>query len=569
MWKKLPFLFIVGIILAIVLFSHSAIVNSFDSAYNKLQQNILPQITYQQDFVTDAIANTYSVTRIPEKLPELEQFPVYSAQPYLNESQVYVEIWSSSEKASSEKQTQGWLVDTAEEFNQKQIEVNGKTIRVGIRNIPSILAAQMIVAGKGKPTGYTPSNNFPLAMLESEGIKTIPVADSLVPNSAGLVLTNSAYRQIAANGEVTFPNVLNEIASGKLKIGYPNPYTSSSGLNLLYSIFGTAAGHPLTSADLESNQVKSVFDRFQQQVHITTTTTLDLLEMFLDDSSELQAFPLEYQNYLELKQIPEFADTRFIPFGIVHNNPLVGFSWNDSETTAALAKFADFARSPARQQEATELGFIATQEFTENKLQPTPAGELIYQVQSFWKQNKDGEQPVFLMAVVDTSGSMEGEPLQAVREGLQMASNQVNRGNYVGLITFGDTPVYRVKLDTWDTLQQQKFLAASERLYANGNTAMYDGMMLGLRELMTQKQAHPNGRFYLLVLTDGNTNQGFQFAEVKDILKYAGVRYYPIAYGDVNRSELNDIAVLGESFVKSGTPQDIQLLLKDIFTIGI
>jgi hypothetical protein len=31
----------------------------------------------------------------------------------------------------------------------------------------------MIVAGKGKPTGYTPSNNFPLAMLESEGIKTI------------------------------------------------------------------------------------------------------------------------------------------------------------------------------------------------------------------------------------------------------------------------------------------------------------------------------------------------------------------------------------------------------------
>jgi Ca-activated chloride channel family protein len=98
---------------------------------------------------------------------------------------------------------------------------------------------------------------------------------------------------------------------------------------------------------------------------------------------------------------------------------------------------------------------------------------------------------------------------------------------------------------------------------------MYDGMMLGLRELMAQKQAHPNGRFYLLVLTDGNTNHGFQFAEVKDILKYAGVRYYPIAYGDVNRSELSAIALLGESFVKSGTPQDIQLLLKDIFTIGI
>jgi Ca-activated chloride channel family protein len=252
MWKKLLFLFIVGIALAILFFSHSAIVNSFDSAYNKLQRDILPQITYQEDFVTDAIANTYSVTKIPEKLPEASQFPVYGAQPSLNESHVYVEIWSSSEKASSEKQTQGWLVDTAEEFNQKQIEVNGKTIRVGIRNIPSILASQMIVAEKGKPAGYTPSNNFPLAMLESEGIKTITVADSLVPNTAGLVLADSAYRQIATEGEVTFPTVLNAIASGKLKIGYPNPYTSSSGLNLLYTIFTTAAGHPLTSADLES-----------------------------------------------------------------------------------------------------------------------------------------------------------------------------------------------------------------------------------------------------------------------------------------------------------------------------
>ena len=291
--------------------------------------------------------------------------------------------------------------------------------------------------------------------------------------------------------------------------------------------------------------------------------------MFLGDSNELEAFPLEYQNYLELKQVPEFANTQFVPFGIVHNNPLVSFSWNDSQTTAALAKFADFTQTSTRQERAKELGFIATPEYTANRLQPSPTGELIYRVQSFWKQNKDGEQPVFLMAVVDTSGSMEGAPLQAVKEGLQMASREVNRGNYVGLITFSNTPVYRVELDTWDTLQQQKFLAASDRLYADGDTAMYDGMILGLRELMAQKQAHPNGRFYLLVLTDGNTNHGFQFVEVEDILKYAGVRYYPIAYGDVNRSELNAIALLGESFVKSGTRKDIQLLLKDIFQIGI
>ena len=68
-------------------------------------------------------------------------------------------------------------------------------------------------------------------------------------------------------------------------IGYPNPYSSSTALNLLYSIFWRGAGHqedgqPLTIADLESPQVKSVFQGFQQQVLITTTTTLRFTRNF-------------------------------------------------------------------------------------------------------------------------------------------------------------------------------------------------------------------------------------------------------------------------------------------------
>jgi Ca-activated chloride channel family protein len=34
-------------------------------------------------------------------------------------------------------------------------------------------------------------------------------------------------------------------------------------------------------------------------VLITTTTTLDLQEIFIRDPDKLQAFPLEYQNYSE------------------------------------------------------------------------------------------------------------------------------------------------------------------------------------------------------------------------------------------------------------------------------
>lgn len=103
-------------------------------------------------------------------------------------------------------------------------------------------------------------------------------------------------------------------------MAYPNPYSSSTALNLLYTLYWRAAGHQqdggqLTVAELQTPQVNSVFDQFQSQVLITTPTTLDLQELFLRDQSNLQAFPLEYQNYLSLRQVPGFENTEFVPFG--------------------------------------------------------------------------------------------------------------------------------------------------------------------------------------------------------------------------------------------------------------
>jgi Ca-activated chloride channel family protein len=46
-----------------------------------------------------------------------------------------------------------------------------------------------------------------------------------------------------------------------------------------------------------------------------------------------------------------------------------------------------------------------------------------------------------MMTVVDTSGSMDGPPLAAVKEGLKIATSTINAGNSVGLVTFGDRAV--------------------------------------------------------------------------------------------------------------------------------
>jgi len=548
-------------------------VESPEQAEAVLLDTILPTLEATEEFVSDEVASRYTTDTLTDPLPDIEEFPLYGAEPTTRSDTLYLEIYSSSEKANVEKQNERWLVEVADAFNQRNVTTDsGQVIQVGIRKIPSGTAARLLAAGTVQPTGYSPSNDLWVEMIESQGVGVTTAQASLVPNTAGLVLQADAYEELGA--DVSFEQVIDAMISGQLTAGYPNPYTSSTSLNLLYNLFWRAAGHhedgqPLTVSDLESPAVNSVFDAFQAQVLITTTTTLDLQEIFIRDPDKLQAFPLEYQNYQSLVQISGFETVKFVPFGIPHNNPLVGFEWNSEAETAALMRFGEFAVSDEMQAIAVQQGFEPTPYLEAGETPPIPSGETLLAAQTYWKARKDGGKTVYLMAVVDTSGSMEGQPLNSVKEGLQIASSVINPGNYVGLVTFGDRPVYRVPLAPFDELQHQRLLAAIDNLRADGATAMYDAMLLGLGELIKQRQSDPDGRYYLLLLTDGEANRGYTFGQVEDLIAYGNVRVYPIAYGDVNEQELEAIARLRESTVKTGNPENVQDLLKGLFQTNL
>jgi Ca-activated chloride channel family protein len=542
-------------------------INSAETARTALMESVLPQIDVGDEVVADEVAARYATDQIAEPMPLVTDFPLYGAQPSSGNT-VYVEIFSSSEKANVNRQNERWLVEVAEAFNQRQETLpSGEVIQVGVRQVPSGTAARMLGAEAAQPQGYSPSNDLWVSMIQSEGVPVTPVAARLVPNTAGWVLPKTVYDQLAENGTVSFDRLL-------VAVAYPNPYASSTALNLLYTLYLRAAGHQqsggqLTVAELQTPQVNSVFDQFQSQVLITTATTLDMQELFLRDQSKLQAFPLEYQNYLALRQVPGFENTEFVPFGIPHNNPLVGFEWNTPQQQAALERFSAFALSPEMQALAAQQGFVETDYLKAGAFPPTPAGDVLLAAQSNWKLRKDGGRTVYMALVIDTSGSMEGERMQAVQDGLRIAAGQINPGNYVSIVTFDDGPIRRLPLAPFDQQQHQRFLATVDTLRADGATAMYDGVMVGLADLMGKQAADPTGRFYLLLLTDGDVNRGFKFDAVRDIMAYSDVRFYPIAYGEVSQDELQAIASLRESTVQQGSPDNVQSLFKDLFQVNL
>jgi Ca-activated chloride channel homolog len=577
LWRYFSY-FLFGIVIVAVIyfyFGTNPSITSQESAEKYLLEKIVPNIKVQEEFVSDAVASTYQVDKIPEILPKVESFPLFSTQPTKDPKTTYIEIFSSAEKGNGNKQDERWLVDVADAFNAKEVTTNsGQKIKVGVRSVPSGLGMQLIAAKVARPNGYTPTTHLWLDLLKSEGINSTMINPALVPNHALLAIRDKVYEDLATSGEVTFDRVVDRILDGKLTLGYANPYASSGALNLLYTLFWRAAGRdrdrqPLTVADLQSPQVSSVFENLQKQISLTTLTYLDLKQIFIREPQKLDVFFMEYQSYNTLRRLPGFEKTAYVPFGVPHNSPLVGFDWNTPEQMEALKKFAEFATAREMQDLARNQGFEVTEYLKQGKFPPSASGEVLKAAQSFWKHRKDGGKPVSLMLVIDTSGSMKGDRIAAVKDGLRLASKQINTGNKVGLVTFSDVVRYLVPFGSFDKLQHQRLLAAIDSLQPDGSTAMYDGTMIGIAELVKERRKDPSGRFNLLLLTDGEVNAGLRFDRAKDIMAQIGIRFYPIAYGEVDRKELEAIAALRESTVQSGTPQNVQSLLKELFQINL
>ena len=68
---------------------------------------------------------------IKESLPDISKYPAQVE----NSTENFIEIFSSPHTAGKNKD--GWLVDTAKDFNNANIKVNGKTVSVKIRGIES------------------------------------------------------------------------------------------------------------------------------------------------------------------------------------------------------------------------------------------------------------------------------------------------------------------------------------------------------------------------------------------------------------------------------------------------
>jgi len=558
-------------------------ITSPEAALQRLEGTILPAIEVQ---TANAITMDHAVTAgsaltAADRLPAVEAFPLYGADDLPQNAGTTlqrIEIVSSVEKADGRHPENRWLVDVAERFNQRRERIGGgPPIEVVVRAIPSGLGAQMLAAGKMRPAGYSPAGQSWLELLRHQGLNTTLISDKLVANTTVIAVRKSAWQRLnqGSAGEISFAQVVDQILAGNLKLGYSNPYTSSAGLDFLQTLLWVLAGHgqdrkPLTAAELNRPQITKGFDLLQQRIAGTAPTYPQSIQMWKSQPNRFDAVVMAHQSFSQLKQQPGFEDLVEVPFGTPQNSPLAAFTWTTAQERQALERFARFASSEPMQALARQRGYGEPQGIAAAAKPPQPDGALLSQAQTLWKQRKDGGRTVYLQLVIDTSGSMnKDQRLNQLKKAITLATTAINDGNQVGLVSFSDHPVRQMPLQPINARGRRQLIASINSLQADGPTALYDGLAVGMADLMKARQQDPNGRFHLLLLTDGQRTQGLDFDNMRDVIDKSGIVITPIAYGEVNQRELKSIADLRESLVYQGTPALVMPLMKDLFQTNL
>jgi len=553
-------------------------VNSFDSAMVRLERRLLPSITVESAMSPAALASGVAPLPMAERLPQAAAFPLHGSPAgdiTHSGNTLRVEIVSSLEKADNQRASGRWLVDAAERFNRRgERGSDGRRIEVVLRPIASGLAAQMLVAGGYRPAGYSPASQQWLELLRRDGVTPTLLQPSLVGNRSVIAVRGGAWKQ-SGGGTLAFGPVMERTLAGQLRMGTCNPYLCSPGLDFMHTLLWTTAGHTgqggaLQAAELERGSIQRSLELFQQRVSRIDPTYIEQIEIWKRRPEALDAAVMAEQSYRQLQREPGFGDLVAVPFGDDQGSPLVALPWTTGPERQALERFGRFVTSSPLQALARSQDFGDPSPVPATARPPRADGEVLSKVQQLWKQRKDGGRTVYLQLLVDVSGSMnENDRLSQLKRALTVASGAINSGNQVGLISFSDKPTRLMPLQPYDANSRARLLATAQGLQANGATALYDGLAVALHDLMQARRRDPNGRFHLLVLSDGLATKGLRLGDLRSVIENSDITITPIAYGDVNDGELREIAAIREGAVYRGDPKRILPLINDLFQTAL
>ena len=210
-------------------------------------------------------------------------------------------------------------------------------------------------------------------------------------------------------------------------MGYTNPFASSAGLNFLVNTLYTYDNN-----NILSDTAVEGFNSFQTNIPFVSYTTMQMRDAA--ESGALDGFILEYQSYANLPDLKR--EYIFTPFGVRHDEPLYAVGTLSEDKKQLLNMFKDFCLNDENQKLASEYGFNNMDEYVSET--PEFDGDTLIKAQKLWKENKDVGTPIVAVFVIDISGSMDGAPLNMLKESMINSMQYIKSDHYVGMVSYNN-----------------------------------------------------------------------------------------------------------------------------------
>lgn len=484
-------------------------------------------------------------------LADIDTFPITVE----GKGQVVVEIAAATEFSADAPDD--WLNIVAKNFNkEKHTTSSGKTIGISVRKMASGEVVTYVRAGAYQPGCFIPSNDAWGKMLEASGVGVIKVKDRIAGNTAGVLMEKSVYKSFVDKySDANIANVLKAANAGDITFAYTNPYTSSTGLNIL-----TAMLKAFDESDPLSTKASEALLEYQKTAPPVAYTTAVLRNQA--KKGLITAMVMEEQAYVNT---PELKSYEYFPVGIRHDHPVYGFDWNTDEENEAIRLFADYCLSSENQKLATEKGFNRHDDYKGQDSGLTGTGYL--SAQATWKQNKNGGKPVVAVFIADVSGSMNGTPLVSLQRSLVNASSYIGSEHYVGLVSYASDVTVNLPIDKFEAKQRAYFAGEVKNLSAGGSTATYDAVLVGLDMIEKKLEELPEAKPMIFVLTDGDQNEGYSLKRITGIVGGLQVPVYCIAYNYSNTGELETLSKINEATTIKADSDDVVNQLRNLFNV--
>ncbi|MFD9107505.1 substrate-binding and vWA domain-containing protein [Streptomyces bottropensis] len=391
--------------------------------------------------------------------------------------------------------------------------------------------------------------------LRPDAAKQVVSETPVMSSPVAIGVKNETVRKLGWKPDrVTWSDIENAVADGKLSYGMTDPSRSNSGFSTLISVASGLSGaqSALTDADVAraAPRLKEFFTGQQ-----LTSGSSGWLATAYDRRGDVDAL-LNYESVLKSRQ--DLTVIRPRDGVVTADYPLSSLASTSKDVRDDVRRLTDALRTPDIQRLITERTLrrpvvasvppAAGLDTTRRRELPFPGSRSVADGLLDAYEN-ELRRPSRTVYVLDTSGSMEGDRLDRLKTALTELTGDFRDREEVTLMPFGSD----VKSVTTHVVRPEDpkagldgIRADTRRLSASGDTAIYTS----LRKAYERLGAADRDTFTSIVLmTDGENTEGASpadFDEFYERLPAADRRIpvFPILFGDSDQGELKHIADL-------------------------